>query len=261
MNYINVDLNSNTPPKCQCGTYLAYDEDTNRLSCPNSNCIKKRLVSVLETLTALDKLTRAKGENYELVTLAKKNYDLLEQFISTCDIHYGIELITKGLDLTILGELGVRLSTIIDSFGFKLNELSSLCGSKLLTQLNIDFSRLAVGNKRLAIAQINEQLGIDGSILLATLIYENFEHYINLVLTLTDYVTLYRPSTRKRSSIPVTLAVPDDYSYDAEFNSTDRFASSIISSTSTITLDSTQITETSSNENISESALEELLEW
>ena len=262
MKYINIDLNSSTPPKCQCGAYLIYDEQTNRLSCSNSNCIKTRLKSVLCTLQALDRLTIDAGHDYKLTTLAKNNYDLLEQFVQTCDIKYGIELITKGVDLTTLGELGIHLANIIDTFEFKLSDLSSLCGSQLLTQLHIDFSTLPRGDKRLAIAKINEQLGIDGSVLLATLIYDDFEMYFNSVMELTDYITLYRPSTKKRSTIPIVLNVPDDISYDSELTAESKEnILAVESAAQQVTTANTEQAEGADDDTANTSLMEELFEW
>lgn len=208
INYLPVNLDGDTPT-CQCGTRLEYNDKLNKLMCPNMSCIKKRVSSAMNLFKALDDKAKQSKLNVNLVQAAYAEYDLLTTYIDECNIQSGIELITQGLNLNALGNLGKQLETVIDTLQFEIKELGRYTGSSLLEKFTIDFSKVPGGNEALAIAEINKQLHIDNTIMLAKLIYMEYMENRTNIFKLADYLTLIRPASEKRSTIPIQITVEE----------------------------------------------------
>ena len=197
-------------PTCQCKTKMVYWDKLDKIICPNENCIKHRMESVMSTLRALDKKAQDSNLQLELEKNAKKNYDLLVEYVLTCNIKYGAELITLGNDLSVLGLLGTQLGQAIDKLTFELQDLSKICGSQLLEKFNVDFTKINIYNERQALANINVQLGIDNTISLAKLLYDDYLIYKPLIFSLADYLTLIKLASLKRSTVPLVINKDSD---------------------------------------------------
>lgn len=201
LDYITIDYSDlvNNPPVCQCGTKLLYSDKLHKLVCENPNCIKQRIQSVLSTLRAIDRLAKNRGIASNLKELAESSLPVLIQYVEKFDIQYGAELITLGNSLESLGQLGSQLGNIIDTLQFEIRELGTISGSELLSTFNIDITKLT-DNQRQAVLEINTQLGIDGTIWLASVLYDEYLLSKTNIITLTNYLTLIRPAKMRRSS-------------------------------------------------------------
>ena len=192
VDYTNIEHDT---PNCQCGTKMELIQEFNRLICSNKNCIKKRVQSVINMLRALDRLT---DNTYELERTALNNYYILTRYVEKYDIQTGAEIITLGNSLAPLGVLGQNLCEIIDNTYFNIKDLSKICGSAYTDKFNIDFTRVAENNERKAWTEINRQLGIEGTIMLAKLLYEEYTEHKTEVFSLADYLTLIRHAKQRR---------------------------------------------------------------
>jgi hypothetical protein len=193
------------PPICQCGTQTVYVDRIDKLVCPNKDCIKKRMRSVMSTLSALDRIAKQKEITCNLYNLAKQEFDRLTAYVETCNIKIGAELITLGHSFDDLGELGKQLGLIIDTLYFEVDELSAIAGSDLLENFTIKVTELT-SNQRNSVLEINTQLGIDGTIFLAQSLYTDYLEHRNYIMDLMNYLTLVRPARLKRSAEPVGIS-------------------------------------------------------
>lgn len=267
INYINISTTDveNNLPVCQCGSQLEYSDKLQKFVCSNPDCIKTRMQSVMSTLRALDKIAKEKGFTVSLLTTAKDDYDRLTAYIEACDIECGAELITSGNSLDELGALGTQLCTLIDNMTFELDELVSICGSTLLEKFNIEITKLST-NQRQSVVEINNQLGIDGTIWLAQMIYTEYIMLKPQISKLIDYLTLVRPARLKRSTNPVAISymnvdslfdelqeidMIDDNLYSDALNNTDNSNDN----------DNTESIEEADNDEADDAMLEELLDW
>lgn len=249
------------PPVCQCGTKLFYSDKLHSLICSNPDCIKTRMQSVMSTLKALDRLAKIKGQTPNLFDLAKQDYDRLVCYVETCGIKHGAELITLGKNLDDLGQLGTQLGIVIDTLQFEIDELANICGSSLLEKFNVAITKLN-DNQRQSVLEINTQLGIDGAIWLAQILYEEYNTYKQHILKLTEYLTLVRPAHLKRSAVPLVIPYVEADSLFDELQELDHIDDVLIPSDET--LDTTQTTNASNDDTSNEedaTLLEELLDW
>lgn len=252
----NLDIVNNIPD-CQCGTKMFYSDKLHKLVCTNPNCIKTRLQSVMSTLRGIDYLTKQKGQPTTLVKHAREDYDRLIAYIKACNIRIGAELITQGKSLEDLGILGQQLGVVIDNVQFEIDELSLIAGSQLLEIFGIKITTLTP-NLRASVIEINKQLGIDGTIWLSQILYEEYCIVKQQIMSLMNYLNLIRPATFKRSSAPVTLQlVSADSLFDElqELSSTNDIQQTVEIQTNTENAISAEhVTE-------EEELLDELLDW
>lgn len=214
---------------CQCGAHLVYVEKLGKLVCSNPNCIKRRMSSVMSTLRALDIKTKDNHYSTKLEQLAIDNYDALTDFVDKHNISIGAEIITKGLNLNALGTLGTQLGTVIDNTFFEIKDLSTICGSELLEKFTVDFSKIS-NNQRQAIVDINTQLGIDGTVWLANLLYSEFIRTKQIIVELAQYLTLIQFPNQKRSPIVET----SETTVSSGLTSIDLIGTAIIHNTSVL---------------------------
>lgn len=261
IDYVNInttDLIGN-PPNCQCGTTLVYSDKLHKLVCENPRCLKMRMESVLSTLRALDNYAKSKEVYSNLEELAKIEYDRLVIYVETCEIHSGAELITSGKSLEDLGQLGAQLGALIDTMQFEIDDLCMIAGSPLLEKFNLEITKLTA-NQRQAVLEINTQLGIDGTIWLSQILFEEYCLAKNNISELTNYLNLVRPALLKRSVTPVNIPYMDVDSLFNELQELDNFDETLLTSTP---VEETVVTATpTESDSTSEEELDEgLLDW
>lgn len=261
IDYVNIDATDliGNPPNCQCGSTLTYSDKLHKLICENPNCLKTRMTSVLSTLQALDNFAKSKDIYSNLVELAKADYDRLVVYVETCEIKHGAELITSGKSLEDLGQLGAQLGTLIDTMQFEINDLCMITGSSLLSKFKLDILKLT-SNQRQAVLEINTQLGIDGTIWLSQLLFEEYCLAKNNISNLTNYLTLVRPALLKRSAVPVNIPYMDADSLFNELQELDNFDDALLLGTSTESVEEQPIEDTNSAEE-NEQLLDDILNW
>lgn len=185
------------PPICQCGAQTVYDEKYNKLVCTNPDCIKKSMDSLMIMFESLDNLAHTRGVQTNFRKLAYENTSSLVEYINNYGIRYGIELIVNGEDLGELGKLGEQLGKFIDTFEFEMKDLGKVTGDYWLSKFNIDFSKLSGLNTE-AVVGINEQLGIDNTTFLATIIYNEYTTFKNFLIDLLNYIIIVKYPNQRR---------------------------------------------------------------